>query len=139
VDHFLEEASVKFKKKKPLAPEGLFPLLKTYGFSGNIRELRTMVLEAVSSQKSGVLSLKPFREVIGSQNGGSLDSSGLQRFKSEPGALVTFSSSLPTLKQVEELLIKEALGRSGGNQTLAAQVLGISRQALNNRLNRKRQ
>ncbi|NIO86618.1 MAG: sigma-54-dependent Fis family transcriptional regulator, partial [Candidatus Aminicenantes bacterium] len=51
---------------------------------------------------------------------------------------VTFSHNLPTLKQVEEILIEEALERSGGNQTIAAQVLGISRQALNNRLQRKR-
>jgi DNA-binding NtrC family response regulator len=138
VDHFLNEASGKLKKKKPSVPGELFPFLETYGFPGNIRELRAMVLEAVSSQKSDVLSLKPFREVIGSQSGGSLESPGLERFKSETGSLVTFSHSLPTLRQVEELLIEEAMKRSGGNQTTAARILGISRQALNNRLQRKK-
>ncbi len=138
VDHFLNEASMKLKKKKPSVPAELFPFLKTYGFPGNIRELRAMVLEAVSSQKSDVLPLKPFRKVIGSQSGVSLESPGLQRFKSEPGSLVTFSPCLPTLRQVEELLIAEALERSGGNQTTAAWILGISRQALNNRLQRKK-
>jgi len=138
VDHFLNEAAGKFKKKKPSVPEELFPFLKTYSFPGNIRELRAMVLEAVSSQKSAVLSLKPFRAVIGNQSSASLESPGLQRYKSEPGSLVTFSNSLPTLKQVEELLIEEALERSGGNQTTAARILGISRQALNNRLQRKK-
>jgi len=34
---------------------------------------------------------------------------------------------------MEELLIAEALKRADGNQTIAAQLLGISRKALNNR------
>ena len=45
---------------------------------------------------------------------------------------------LPALKEMEELLIAEALKRADGNQTIAAQLLGISRKALNNRLNRAR-
>jgi DNA-binding NtrC family response regulator len=96
------------------------------------------VLEAVSTQKSDVLSLKSFREVIGSQSEVNLETPGLERFRSESCSLVTFSHSLPTLKQVEELLIEEAMMRSGGNQTIAARILGISRQALNNRLQRKK-
>jgi len=106
--------------------------------ASQVKLLRLLQEEAVSSQKSAVLSLKPFREVIGSHSGVSLESPGLERFKSEPGSLVTFSHSLPTLKQGEELLIEEAMERSGGNQTTAARVLGISRQALNNRLQRKK-
>jgi DNA-binding NtrC family response regulator len=136
VEHFLNEASKTLKIKKPAVPEELFLLLKSYNFPGNIRELRAVVLDAVSTKKSDVLSLKPFREVIGSQSGVSLETSGLERFRSESCSLVTFSHSLPTLKQVEELLIEEAMKRSGGNQTIAARVLGISRQALNNRLHR---
>jgi DNA-binding NtrC family response regulator len=139
VDHFLHGTSETFKKKKPFVPVELFPLLRTYRFPGNIRELRTMVLEAVSSSKSSMLSLKPFREAIGNNDGNSGESLDLERFRVDPGSLVTFSHNLPTLRQVEELLIAEALERSGGNQTIAAQILGISRQALNNRLQRKRQ
>jgi DNA-binding NtrC family response regulator len=50
--------------------------------------------------------------------------------------LVDFStfSTLPTLKQACDLLVKEALQRSGGNQAMAARMLGISRQALNRRI-----
>jgi DNA-binding NtrC family response regulator len=43
-------------------------------------------------------------------------------------------SPLPTLKEIGEILIKEALERSGGNQAMAARTLGISRQALNRRI-----
>ena len=45
---------------------------------------------------------------------------------------------LPALKDAEHLLIAEALKRSDGNQTIAAQLLGMSRQALHNRLSRAR-
>jgi DNA-binding protein Fis len=45
---------------------------------------------------------------------------------------------LPTLDQAVVQLIDEALGRTGGNQTIAAGLLGISRPALNKRLSRRR-
>jgi DNA-binding protein Fis len=48
--------------------------------------------------------------------------------------LVFFSERLPTLKQVEQSLIDEALKRAKGNQSIAARTLGISRQALNKRV-----
>lgn len=138
VGHFLDEAAETLKKKKPTVPGELFALLRTYGFPGNIRELRAMVLDAVSSGKSMILSLKPFREAIGKQNADGVEPSDLKRFKSDPASLITFSDNLPTLKQVEQKLIEEALERSGGNQAIAAQILGITRQALNNRLQRQR-
>ena len=45
--------------------------------------------------------------------------------------------NLPTLKDAEERLIAEALKRAGGNQSIAAGILGVTRQALNRRLRRK--
>lgn len=126
-DHFLEEASKTLKKKKPTVPKELFPLLKTYSFPGNVRELRAMVMNAVGSNKAMMLSLKPFKEAIGNH----------KEKTSDPTSLVTFSDNLPTLKQLERMMIEEALERSGNNQTIAARILGISRQALKNRLQRK--
>jgi DNA-binding protein Fis len=48
--------------------------------------------------------------------------------------MVSFSEQLPTLKRSEQLLISEAMKRASGNQAIAAQWLGITRQALNKRL-----
>ena len=48
--------------------------------------------------------------------------------------MVSFSEQLPTLKQTEQLLISEAMKRASRNQAIAAQLLGITRQALNKRL-----
>jgi DNA-binding NtrC family response regulator len=137
VDHFLEEAVKELKREKPTVPPELFTFLKTYHFPGNIRELRAMVMNAVSSHKSTMLSLKPFKEAIGNHNGKGFEPSDLKRFQSDTDSLVHFSDNLPTLKQAEGLLIEEALKRSDGNQSIAARFLGISRQALNNRLQRE--
>jgi transcriptional regulator with PAS, ATPase and Fis domain len=52
---------------------------------------------------------------------------------------VTFSESLPTLKQIEDLLVEEAMKRACDNQSIAALALGISRQALNKRLKKMNQ
>jgi len=57
----------------------------------------------------------------------------------EANTLVSFSHQLPTLKQIEQLLIDEALKRSNNNQSIAALGLGISRQALNKRLKKTSQ
>jgi len=49
---------------------------------------------------------------------------------------VFFSDPLPSIKEVEKKLIAEALKRANNNQTIAAQMLGLTRSALNKRLNR---
>jgi DNA-binding protein Fis len=45
---------------------------------------------------------------------------------------------LPTLREMEEMLIREALERSRGNQSVAADLLGITRQTLCNRTRNKK-
>jgi DNA-binding protein Fis len=52
----------------------------------------------------------------------------------EAAGVLSFPDPLPTLKQAEQLLIYEALRRAGGTQSVAAMMLGITRQALNKRL-----
>jgi two-component system nitrogen regulation response regulator GlnG len=111
-------------------------MLKTYDFPGNIRELEAMAFDAVARCQGGVLSLESFREAVGDKP--SLVTSELP---GEAPALFTGFSreQLPTLEAAEEALIQEALARAGANQGVAAGILGISRQALNKRLNRRRQ
>ncbi len=132
LDHFLEKASETLGKKKPTPPGELLTLLSTYGFPGNIRELQSIVLDAVSSHKSGKLSMEGFKSYL-RQKQPALD------VDSKPPAgggrlMVSFSEPLPTLKQTEQLLISEAMRRARRNQATAAQLLGITRQALNKRL-----
>lgn len=138
VNHFLDKAAGQLNKDKPIiAPEHL-ALFKMYHFPGNIRELESMIFDAVSRHKQGVLSMESFKTKIGSQDpAGPEDETGDGQEDPLPFMnLLPTLNQLPLLKDAEQLLIAEALNRSGGNQTMAAQLLGLSRQALNNRLRR---
>lgn len=131
VNSFIEEAAEALNKDKPTPPPELFTLLKTYSFPGNIRELQSMVHDAVSAHASGVLSLKVFRSKIGKEHGDGPES----RQPDATGTdLLSFSENLPTIKQANKLLLAEAMRRADGNQSIAAGLLGISQQALSRRL-----
>jgi len=132
LDHFLEKASETLGKKKPTPPRELLALLSTYPFPGNIRELQSLVLDAVSSHRSGKLSMEVFKAYI-RQNQSTSDCE-TKHLAHGDSAIVSFSEQLPTLRQTEQLLIVEAMQRACGNQAIASRLLGITRQALNKRL-----
>lgn len=64
LDHFLEEATRTLNKEKPTLPRGLVPMLNSYSFPGNVRELQQMVFDAMRRQKGGNLSLATFQSHI---------------------------------------------------------------------------
>jgi DNA-binding NtrC family response regulator len=132
VDYFLEEAAKCYEKKKPTPPPELFILLENYSFPGNIRELRAMIYDAVSAHTSGILSMKSFRKVLDNKQKGTQDLAE-DMMSGELHWLQSFNP-LPTLKQAESVLIREAMKQAKGNQTIAAQLLGITRQTLINKL-----
>jgi DNA-binding NtrC family response regulator len=132
VEHFLEKASKTLDKKKPTPPDELVTLLSTYDFPGNIRELESMLFDAVSAHKGGKLSMEPFKGHIFKDR-----TPHEHDLPKEQRTFMTFPEKLPTLKEAEDLLIREALQRAEGNQSIAALCLGISRQALNKRLRKK--
>jgi DNA-binding NtrC family response regulator len=132
LEHFLEKAANSLRKKKPRPPDELLKLLAAYHFPGNIRELESMVYNAVSIHTAGKLSMDAFKSDI-FKTQPSLAGEAARPIHASGGSTV-FPDPLPTLKQVERLLVDEALRRSSGNQAIAAMMLGITRQALNKRL-----
>ncbi|MCP4630613.1 MAG: sigma-54-dependent Fis family transcriptional regulator [bacterium] len=133
VDSFLEEAAAEMNKTAITPPPELYTLLATYHFPGNVRELKGMVYDAVSRHRGGVLSTETFRERI-KKSTDRPEPSGVG-IESAGGNLY-FPEQLPTIKETEQALIDEALKRAKSNQTIAAQMLGLTRSALNKRLNR---
>jgi len=134
VDHFLEKASQALGKKKPTPPRELITLLSTYHFPGNVRELESMIYDAVSNHISGQLSLKLFKKHILKDHSMKIPSDQILSANIEN--LFTTRETLPTLKEASQILISEALKRANGNQSIAAQLLGITQSALNKRLKR---
>ncbi|MCI0470093.1 MAG: sigma-54 dependent transcriptional regulator [Candidatus Aminicenantes bacterium] len=136
LEHFLEKAALALGKKKPTPPPELVTLLSTYDFPGNIRELETIIYDAVSRHESGILSLDSFKNVIDMERGKLLCTP--TQIDAASRSLEQFLTGYPTLKQAETFIIERALERAKGNQGIAASILGITRQALNKRLIRKK-
>lgn len=136
VNHFLEEAARAQHKKKPPLPRELWTLLGTYSFPGNVRELKAMVVDAVSTHKSGILSLRVFRSRIEKEQGSRVKSTAMRQKKTDE---IIWPTNLPTKKETIEMLVAEAMKRATGNQSIAASMLGISQQALSKRLKQDRQ
>jgi transcriptional regulator with PAS, ATPase and Fis domain len=131
--HFLDLAAKDLNKSKITAPRELQTLLASYSFPGNVRELEGMIFDAVSRHQAGVLSLKAFKEKISESKAIPLTTPSLSP---EEQIKISFGENLPTLNEAETLLIEEVLKRTNGNQTQAADILGLSRRALNNRIRR---
>jgi DNA-binding NtrC family response regulator len=129
VDFFLEKAAADFNKKKPTVPNELYPLLSTYHFPGNIRELQSMIYDAVGTHKSKIMSLGVFKQYISPK--GDLEPQKIMNAKNEK---IAFGEVLPTLKEVQCVLVNTALERANNNQSIAAKILGVTRQALNKRI-----
>jgi DNA-binding NtrC family response regulator len=130
VDHFLEKASKSLGKENPTLPGELFGLLSTYSFPGNIRELESMIFDAVSSHKSGELSLDGFKTYIRQRHP-----------TSEVDVIVPFTEvstlkgKIETISHVtEKQMIISALNKTNQNRTKAAKLLGISRRTLQNKI-----
>ena len=138
VSHFLKQSVAALNKKTPTPPPELFTLLKTYDFPGNVRKLEAMVHDAVSQHEGGVLSTESFREEIDQQTSASHEDAALKRGAVRFVDDLLGYDQLPRLKEAEHLMIAEALRRADGNQTIAARLLGMSRQALHKRLRRAR-
>lgn len=123
-DRFLAQCAQEQRKPKPTAPPELDILLSNYPFPGNVRELRGMVYDAVSRHQGGVLSCQSFKDAIGGKHNG--NASAAKPKTQGPG--MSFPFPLPTVKDAEIALIREALKRTGGNKTLAAEMIGMARQ-----------
>lgn len=136
LDVFLLKAAEAMNKKTPVPPPELYTLLSAYHFPGNIRELRALIYDAVAQHQSGMLSMESFEKAIRfAPVSEKIKPAGSP---SDSDVLVSIFGHYPTLKEIEEFTIEHALSLSKNNQGIAASMLGITRQALNSRLIRKK-
>lgn len=131
IDHFLRQGCQ--QRRRPAVPAELLPLLSGYDFPGNIRELQFLIVDALSCSGDDELDMDRIRTHV------STHPSASRRPLPGQGARLQFGPELPTLKHICAELVREAMRRTGGNQAMAASMLGVSRQALNKRLNKLRE
>jgi two-component system, NtrC family, response regulator HydG len=117
--HFLARFSERFGVERITVPDVLYARLAAYTWPGNVRELENAIesLVALSPAEGLDLSLLP------GERGGTTD----------PSTALTLKQRV---EACERGIIVDALRAAGGNRTLAATRLGISRVTLHDKLNK---
>ena len=134
VELLLAEAARSLGTPKPEVPRELYEMLAPYHFPGNTGELRFMIFEALSRQRSNSLSLSTFRRRIEKAAAtGVVVTRPLEQRNA--GAFASWRR-LPTLGCATADLVGEAMRRADGNREFAAELLGISAESLAERLER---
>lgn len=131
LEHFTKLAAKEYEKNYLSVPAELAARISSYSFPGNIRELQKLVKNAVAVAKPSD-SVLPIRSILEATR-----QSAPPAGAGHTAAYLQFADILPTLKQARQLLISEALSRSGDNISEAARLLGISHQALGKWLQRR--
>jgi len=126
LDHFAAAAAQELGRSLRVDVAGIAGLLGGYAFPGNVRELCHLVHDAARLSRDGDLGPEQFAMVCLAD-----PAMRIGAVAGQPDApLLEFGRELPTLRQARVLLIEEALRRAGGNQSTAAELLGVSRQAI---------
>jgi DNA-binding NtrC family response regulator len=116
---FVDQFNTEFKKRITGLTPAAVEFLKTYGWPGNVREMRNVVERAMLLSEGNRLDVGDFA---------ALKSTGVSAdgFELPAGGV--------NLEQVERSLVVQALRRSGGNQTKAATLLGMNRDQIRYRI-----
>jgi transcriptional regulator with PAS, ATPase and Fis domain len=121
IDHFLRKHQPSYNSPVTSVDAAALEVLSKYPWPGNVRELENLVEMILAYGKSPVIRVSDLPERI-------TEAATPQR-KPAIGDQDVF-----TLKEAERKLIVNALAKSKGNKSLAAQMLGISRKSLYKKL-----
>jgi DNA-binding NtrC family response regulator len=119
VEHFIRRYNLENARNVTRVSDGVLRLFEQYPWPGNVRELENFIERAIVTASGDVLTPDDFpRELL--TGGPRKQSPGI-----EPGL---------SIHEVEKQLILATLESEGGNQTRAADRLGISSRTLRNKL-----
>ena len=130
IGHFLARFNRQFGKQiTDISPQARFALAN-YDYPGNVRELENMIEHAAIMAETDEIRLSDLPD--------SLHHVPMPAALPAPSAgtpalsapAVTATDDIPSLSDMERLHIADALVRCAGNQTAAAEALGISRSTL---------
>jgi len=151
--HFLAALSEDVKRKVSGFTDRSLASMTAYDWPGNVREMRNIIERALILGEGEYLDIPPFlskaggrrdiAEPEGSPEAAGVADAGMPAGGESPpvvpvGAADTAAFPLPAtgvvLEEVERDFILQALESQGGNQTRAAQMLGLTRDALRYRM-----
>ena len=130
INYFIDSASASMEIVPPTWQSEMLICLKDYNFPGNVRELSSIIYDVVSQTAGKSISIETLKQFLRPI----INQLELDKFGYNQDNSIVFSQYLPTLNQINRILIEEAMRRSNGNQTNAAGILGISQPSLSRRL-----
>ncbi|MDT8420052.1 MAG: sigma-54 dependent transcriptional regulator [Desulfuromonadales bacterium] len=131
-EHLISEAASGMGKRTPSLHDQAMHLLLRQPFRGNIRELKTYLFDAVARCLTDEIPEQLIAERLPSEKP---YPEGEMQTKAD---LEKIFGSFPALDELIEYAINQALQSTGNNQSQAAKLLGISKQALHKRLKNRR-
>src|SRR5271169_4881758 len=146
VEYFIDRYSLKFRKSVKGITDDTRKLLLKYDWPGNVRELKNAVERAMILEESNELrpaympfavaqqqaSYTAFEMSSGSSSGNGGSTIKLPDGRSLPRLSIPEGGT--SLEEVERALVEMAMTQASGNQTHAARLLDISRDALRYKL-----
>jgi two-component system, NtrC family, response regulator AtoC len=146
VEYFIERYNRKFRKAVQGINDETRRLMLKYDWPGNVRELKNAVERAMILEESEVLkpeylpfavaqqqaSYTAFEMSSGSSSGNGGNATELPDGRSLPKLFIPEGGT--SLEEVERALVELAMSQASGNQTHAARLLDISRDALRYKL-----
>jgi len=131
VNFLAAKAAAAMHKETPVVSDQAMTLLLNHSFCGNIRELKAYIVDAVARCEHGLITENLIAERL----------TGKVKEKTETAvdinSLAALFGRFPTLDELMEYAVIEALATTENNQNKASRLLGISRQALHKRLKKK--
>lgn len=131
--HYIDTIGARLKRNPKitsLSPEAT-EVFRNYRWPGNVRELRNVIERALILEDSGEITTEYLP-------GGLLEPAQLEYSspgnRDEPESRFVLPPEGISLDEAELSFVRQAIQRSGGNQTRAATLLGISRDQLRYRL-----
>ncbi len=132
-EHYIKTIGDRLKMRNRIA--GLSPevtnAFRHYAWPGNVRELRNVIERALILEDSDVITME---YLPGALTGQSEPSVGASQSAPVQGSVFVLPREGLSLDDVEMAFVRQAIERSDGNQTRAAELLGISRDQLRYRL-----
>ncbi|MBF0140833.1 MAG: sigma-54-dependent Fis family transcriptional regulator [Magnetococcales bacterium] len=128
--HFIASSARALNKPIPEPDPDWLASLESHPFPGNLRELQALVHDAMVCHTAGALSGTSSVTLPGNRAA----VPAAQPWQGADTLFATLADPLPTFREMEEQLLLEALHRCDGRQGKAAARLGLSRTALNRRI-----
>jgi two-component system, NtrC family, response regulator AtoC len=124
--HFIETFNLEFRKNVKEISEKAREFLIRYDWPGNVRELKNVIERAMILNSEDILLLEHLPvELVGGM---------LPAASPASSSAINIPTEGMSLEKVEEELVKQALAAAGGNQSKAADMLGVQRDAFRRRM-----